>query len=588
MAMNSIPTKIKVTTLIGLATLIGIVVYVKADRTTLDDSLDNAYNVKTIATTNLNAVMKTQARTNEFTSAEYANKMAPQAAEVSAYLALYEDFSHQDNTGGYARRTAPQTHPVAVKDKRQKSASKTASQSYEAYGVSTVVKSDSLETISEEEEEFEQPEDPRLQIETNVKQRVLGVDGYANYSKDYSRVVKNAENNDDAYQVKETPSAYEAYKGYAVISANRGSEAYSDGYAKRRAPENGGTNTTPVRDRTQSKPFNETYEGYARVQAGSHNNNIAQYDNAKSNDKAYQAYGSSTTTNVNASKRVAYGEYPTPQTNSKASASTDMAMTTDGYAKRRAPQGGTNATPVKDMSNTRSDETYGGYAVRTPGKAKSKAASSYQQYAQTNNDTYAGYAVRTPKTKGSTSSTSLANAEAGYARRRAPEVAGGASTNLAQYENASKNDYAYKSAPSTSSEESYGGYAVRTPGKKKAKSADASREYAQYGNKNTYGGQSIQGYGEYPTKTAQQTTRISRARGGVPASTGLKMYGNRGERLAVTTSQMDRTVIVMPKRGRSVKGTVIQDDPGKNIIVQSSTGVQSTYKYGEIDAVVNI
>lgn len=552
--MNSIPTKIKVTTLIGLATLIGIVVYVKADRTTLDDSLDNAYNVKTIATTNLNAVMKTQARTNEFTSAEYANKMAPQAAEVSAYLALYEDFSHQDNTGGYARRTAPQTHPVAVKDKRQKSASKTASQSYEAYGVSTVVKSDSLETISEEEEEFEQPEDPRLQIETNVKQRVLGVDGYANYSKDYSRVVKNAENNDDAYQVKETPSAYEAYKGYAVISANRGSEAYSDGYAKRRAPENGGTNTTPVRDRTQSKPVNETYEGYARVQAGSHNNNIAQYDNAKSNDKAYQAYGSSTATN----KRVAYGEYPTPQASSKTSTATDMAMTTDGYAKRRAPQGGTNATPVKDMSNIRSDETYGGYAVRTP------------------------------KTKGSTGSTILANAEAGYARRRAPEVAGGASTNLAQYENASRNDYAYKSAPSTSTEESYGGYAVRTPGKKKAKSADASREYAQYGNKNTYGGQSIQGYGEYPTKTSQQTTRISRARGGVPVSTGLKMYGNRGERLAVTTSQMDRTVIVMPKRGRSVKGTVIQDDPGKNIIVQSSTGVQSTYKYGEIDAVVNI
>lgn len=542
--MNSISTKIKVAALVGLATLVSIALYVKADKMAEDASLDSSYSVYAGATTNLNAVMKAQPRANEYTSSEYMSKMAPDVSQASEYLALYEYDSEQDNSGAYRRRTAPTMHqneikdgdPVPVRSVRQNKTTHWNDDSEFTYGIrSAVVQSDTLK-------EEDQAEDPRLHIETNAKRRIVSADGY---SRDYSRVVRNAEMNDDAY-------------------------------ARRKAPM--GTNSAPVLDGAGSAKNAETspsYQGYAvKSVAPKQTASLSQYDNAKDNDKAY-------------------GGYAVRSSNQGGASSTTAGAPIDGYAKRKAPTMGTNTAPVKDYADNTPQETHGGYAVRTPGKNQTAAPKASREYAQSSSQgTYGGYAVRSGNQNANSkpASRNLNASVEGYARRKAPSMGG--STNIAQYENASKNDYAYKSSPSTNSDDNYGGYAVKTPGKQSTPSS--RREYAQSSSNDSYGGYAVKTPGKNnranrevasTTPTRRQTASV---RGGVPASTGLKMYGSRGERLATSTSQLNRTVIVMPKRGRSIQGTVVQDDPGRNIIVQSTTGVQSTYRYGEIDAVVNL
>lgn len=578
--MSSISTKIKIATLLGIATLVGMVLYVKADRTVEDESLDNSYTVRSSPTTNLNAVMKAHPRANEYTSSEYTSKMAPGTTQASEYLALYEgakydDYTYQDDNGGYRRRVAPTTHQAPVPDRGKKSiegqrAAQSNSSAYESFGVrSAVVKNDTIVEQIEEEEE-----DPRLQIMEDVKQRVVGVDSY-------SRAVSNAEANDNAYQVQQNNK----YKGYTVRSADRNKERFADtteeGYARKSAPQ-----SIPTKDYAEDKNSEQSYAGYAvRSAAGkdvqtvqqqnslattdgyarkrapqsvSQNaTSIAQYDNAKGNDKAYQPEGDS------------YGGYTVRSPKTKSTGSS-VATTEGGYARRRAPQGFEKNAVGQN------------YATTTPPRS-----------AETE---YGGYAVRSPKK--STGSSLAATTEGGYARRRAPQNFGSTTSNLAQYDNANKNDGAYKATPS---DETYGGYAVRTPKKntsttdgytrRSAPQGNVSSQYAQGGSDNeTYGGYAVRSAGKRNTQSANNSVaqRTSRPKGGVPASTGLKMYGSRGERLATNTSQKDRSVIVMPKRGRSIAGIVVQDDPGRSIIVESTTGIQSTYRYGEIDALVNL
>ncbi len=577
--MNSISTKIKVAALVGLATLVSIALYVKADKMAEDASLDSSYSVYAGATTNLNAVMKAQPRANEYTSSEYMSKMAPDASQASEYLALYEYDSDQDNSGAYRRRTAPTMHqseikdgdPVPVRSVRQNKTTHWNDDSEFTYGIrSAVVQSDTLK-------EEEQAEDPRLHIETNAKRRIVSADGY---SRDYSRVVRNAEMNDDAYQVRED-MPYErraVNEGYAIARAPQSNTPTNDdAYARRKAPM--GTNSAPVLDGAGSTKYAETspsYQGYAvKTVAPKQTASLSQYDNAKDNDKAY-------------------GGYAVRSSNQGGTSSTTAGAPIDGYARRKAPTMGTNTAPVKDYyANNTPQETHGGYAVKTPGKNQAAAPKVTREYAQSSSQgTYGGYAVRSGNQDANSkpASRNLNASVDGYARRKAPSMGG--STNIAQYENASKNDYAYKSSPSTNNDDNYGGYAVKTPGKQSTPSP--RREYAQSSSNDSYGGYAVKTPGKNnrtirevasTTPTRRQTASV---RGGVPASTGLKMYGSRGERLATSTSQLNRTVIVMPKRGRSIQGTVVQDDPGRNIIVQSTTGVQSTYRYGEIDAVVNL
>lgn len=546
--MNSISTKIKVTALVGLATLVSIALYVKADKMAEDASLDSSYSVYAGATTNLNAVMKAQPRANEYTSSEYMSKMAPDASQASEYLALYEYDSDQDNSGAYRRRTAPTMHqneikdgdPVPVRSVRRNKTTHWNDDSEFTYGIrSAVVESDTLK-------EEEQADDPRLHIETNVKRRIVSADGY---SRDYSRVVRNAETNDDAYQLKgDIPYERKAVnEGYAVARAPQPNTiANEDGaYTRRKAPT--GTNSEPVLDgasNTKDVEISPSYQGYAvKTIAPRQTTGLSQYDNAKDNDRAY-------------------GDYAV---RSSATSSTSAGAPTDGYAKRKAPVMGTNTAPVKDYAENTPQETYGGYAV----KSRSQISNNR-----------------------SAVSRDLNASVDGYARRKAPSMGG--SNNIEQYENASKNDYAYKTSPSTSSQDNYGGYAVRTPGKSQTVTPSPRREYAQSNSNESYGGYAVKTPGknnranQQVASTAPARRSTASVRGGVPASTGLKMYGSRGERLTANTSQLNRTVIVMPKRGRSIQGTVVQDDPGRNIIVQSTTGVQSTYRYGEIDAVVNL
>lgn len=624
--MNSISTKIKLATLIGIATLAGTVLYVKADRTAEDESMDASFTVKFSPTTNLNAVMKATPRANEYTSSEYSSKIAPSASGASEYLALYEnsrveDFSYQDNTGGYSRRKAPTTIQGEVPDKGNtriegQRAAQSNSDAYASFGVrSAVVKNDTIPLVEDEEDE---EEDPRLQIITGAKQRVVGVDSY-------SSALKNAEANDNAYQVDNVQQGSGYYSRYKVRSADRGKEGYEyaetteDGYAKRRAPQQG-TNAHPVKDYANSTKNDNTYEGYnvrsAKVadapsqqsalattnaytqkrvpQSSSESTaSIAQINNAKDNDKAYKS-------NANDSNET-YGGYAVRSSSNGGKRTAEVG----DYSRRRAPKG-TNESPVKDYANSTkprsADTEYQGYAVKSAG---SKTVSTAQ--AESNDESYGGYAVRSAGKKSATaSSKDMASSEDGYARRRAPMTGGQNSTSLAQYENASKNDGAYKVNNNTAEDESYGGYAVRSAGKKTNKSTASasneynrrntpSQEYAQGGTEESYGGYAVRSAGRKNTQQASNygtgtTTpqKVTRAKGGVPASTGLKVYGSRGERLTAEATKMDRSVIVMPKRGRSVAGIVVQDEPGKSIIVQSSTGTQSTYRYGEIDALVNL
>lgn len=584
--MNSISIKIKVAALIGIATLVGIVLYVKADRASEDASLDASYGVSSSVTTNLNAVMKAHPRTSEYTSSEYTSKMAPGATQASEYLALYEslkaeDYSYQQaETGEYKRKSVPSKHIDGQRPAQSRSAV------YESYGVrSTVVNNDSIIIELEEDidiEEEEEEVDPRLQIATDVKQRIVGVDSY-------SRAVTNAETNDNAYQMSDKQSSENPYKGYAVRSADRGKDGYisiaEDGYTRKSAPQGGGSSQSVKSYAQENNSGGDSYYGgYAVRSAGGKDVETAQQSSSDKTNAGYavRSVGSNSLTTV------------------------------DTYARKRAPQMGESTTSLAQYDNAKgndrayqnptngsqSSETYGGYAVRSAGKKSStqNMAATEGEYMrkrapQGANGTaikeneYGGYAVRSAGNKSSVSSASnnMTIVEGGYTRKRAPVISGENSTSLAQYDNASKNDGAYK-VQNTSSEETYGGYAVRSAGKKSNKSTTANTAEG-YARKRASQG----GYGQNGSQQAANiTSKSARPRGGVPASTGLKVYGNRGERLAAETPQKDRSVIVMPKRGRSVAGVVIQDDPGRSIIVQSTSGIQSTYRYGEIDALVNL
>lgn len=195
-----------------------------------------------------------------------------------------------------------------------------------------------------------------------------------------------------------------------------------------------------------------------------------------------------------------------------------------GYQIRSAGGKDIQQTPVKSNS---SSESIDGYSVKSAGRSSSNATS---QSSPSNN-------IQMPipvKTVGEN--------YGGYAVRN---VGGG------------------QVAPSPSrrsaDDETLGGYAVRSAGGNNRQTVRATAEY----------------YDD------NRTSRLYRL------YEGTKYYDRRGRRTSLSASK-SAIVIIMPKEGRAVAGTVIQDRPGSSIAIETPQGTQVAFQYGDIDALVGI
>lgn len=204
--MKSIPLKVILGILLTISILIGVVLYVKAD---LNESFEDeevvGYAIKSSASTNLNASLKAHPRASEYTSAEYSAKLAPEQTSASEYLAQYEET--QDGGGNYRRKSAPQE--ISADD---------------TIGGEKTNKKLSVYPSTLPETNATGDEDNAYEM-SNKKKVIVSSDGYPrrrqNIKTDYSRSIKNAAQNDDAYQVKKIDQsvANETYGGYKVRSS---------------------------------------------------------------------------------------------------------------------------------------------------------------------------------------------------------------------------------------------------------------------------------------------------------------------------------------------------------------------------------
>lgn len=68
----------------------------------------------------------------------------------------------------------------------------------------------------------------------------------------------------------------------------------------------------------------------------------------------------------------------------------------------------------------------------------------------------------------------------------------------------------------------------------------------------------------------------------------VKIYNQRGERVSANYSNVNRSVIIVPKQGLTVTGIVTSDDPGRSITIKDNQQKSMTYQYTDMDALVNI
>ena len=68
----------------------------------------------------------------------------------------------------------------------------------------------------------------------------------------------------------------------------------------------------------------------------------------------------------------------------------------------------------------------------------------------------------------------------------------------------------------------------------------------------------------------------------------VKVYNQRGERVSASYSNVNRSVIIVPKQGLTVTGIVTSDDPGRSITIKDNQQKSMTYQYTDMDALVNI
>lgn len=229
---------------------------------------------------------------------------------------------------------------------------------------------------------------------------------------------------------------------------------------------------------------------------------------------------------------------------------------TSGYTQKRVGETTSNNNAKRNdaaYSRQSSGEQYGGYAVRSAG---GKDIGQNPVADEPAGESFDGYQVRSAgqSSKSNTAPTTSSGGE--YQRRRVGEPVG------------SINDYTTEQQSvyiGNSLGENYGGYAVRSAGA----SSKPQKPTRSYNN-----------YDEYDNSSS--TSNLYRL------YEGTKYYDRRGTRTSLSASKLNTIVIIMPKQGKSVAGTVVQDNPGSYIIIETIQGNQASFKYEDIDALVSI
>lgn len=134
--------------------------------------------------------------------------------------------------------------------------------------------------------------------------------------------------------------------------------------------------------------------------------------------------------------------------------------------------------------------------------------------------------------------------------------------------------------------ETFGGYAVKSVSTKekvrKERAAARATAAARRGN-------STRTISFNDMKEGNRNrTRRSNSFTNYYGDSSLKVYDQRGRQISPTTSQKDRTVIIIPRSGKAVTGLVTADDPGRTITIKDPSGASVSYAYSEMDALVNI
>lgn len=235
----------------------------------------------------------------------------------------------------------------------------------------------------------------------------------------------------------------------------------------------------------------------------------------------------------------------------------DSNSETVGYTQKRVGESTPNDNGKRNdaaYSRQSTGEQYGGYAVRSAGGKDIE-----QNPVTTTNsggESFDGYQVRSAGQTSRSNSNTSTQSYGEYQRRRVSEPVG------------SINDYTTEQKSihiGNSLGENYGGYAVRSAGA----SNNTQKVTRSYDN-----------YDEYDDSS--RTSNLYRL------YEGTKYYDRRGTRTSLSASKLNAIVIIMPKQGKSVAGTVIQDNPGSYIIIETIQGDQASFKYDDIDALVSI
>lgn len=295
----------------------------------------------------------------------------------------------------------------------------------------------------------------------------------------------------------------------------------------------------------------------------------------------------------------------------------------DQYNRRTSPVLHQDSVPDK-----RSKKTYSNFGVGSAVTTGNETSASAQRAEQGIGQD--GYAVQP--------ATTNLGSEEGFQRRRVDPQ----SAQSPQNKNARRNDAAYdrqaatsgyggyavrsaggrdvnqKAVPATSSQgnaapapgysgyeqprtismkktvgESYDGYEVRSPGatnqKSTPKKSDYEEDYEGYAVKSAGGAENkSKGY------TRQSNTYYDNYDSGDRTSRlyrlyeGTKYYDRKGHRASLNSSKANGIVIIMPKEGKAVLGTVVQDRPGSYIVIETPQGSEISFNYDDIDSLIGI
>lgn len=139
-------------------------------------------------------------------------------------------------------------------------------------------------------------------------------------------------------------------------------------------------------------------------------------------------------------------------------------------------------------------------------------------------------------------------------------------TSTTRTRNAGNEPYQIKNAPITNGEETM----VDAYKNAKTLNFDALSESGRATRRNT--------------QTARRSTSYYRNH----YSNSIKVYNQRGQQVSPTISNLNRSVIIVPRTGLTVTGIVTSDDPGRSITIKDNEGKSISFQYSEMDALVNI